>query len=189
MCTLLCSGCAPRLSVQSTYDPEANFRFYQTFSWYTAEIPAPRQGSGSTLYSTLLDQRIKEAIASEMVKKGIKPTTDNPGLLVAYDIAIEAPQEVASAITDLAPGFGYGYGYWYGYRYRYNGAGIQNFNSINAYTSGSLLIDLIDQNTNQVVWRGTLSAEIDPVTIDVEKINRAVATIMAQFPPVPRNVR
>ena len=182
------TGCIPTRSVQSTYDPTANFSTFQTFTWYPAEVPAPKQGSGGALYSTLLDQRIKEAIASELVKNGITPDTEAPGLLVAYDIAIGATQEVANN-TDLPPGFGYGYGYWYGYRYRYSGAGIQNFNNINSYPKGSIVIDLIDPDTNQVIWRGTFNAEIDPIVTDLDKINRAVATIMAQFPPIPRQAQ
>ncbi|WP_299817677.1 DUF4136 domain-containing protein [uncultured Pontibacter sp.] len=185
---LLCTGCTPTVNVQSLFDPTANFKVYQTFTWHPAEVPAPKQGSGGDLYSTLLDQRIKEAIASEMVKKGIKPSAESPGLLVAYDIAIDTPKDAPTANT-IEPGFGYGYSYWYGYRFRYSGDGLDDFRSIGTYTPGSLVIDLIDPNTNQVVWRGAFDAEIDPVTIDVSKLNRAVASIMAQFPPVPSTVR
>ncbi|GAB3202724.1 hypothetical protein ABID22_001031 [Pontibacter aydingkolensis] len=185
---LFCTSCSPAVSVQSAYDPSINFSTYQTFAWHPAEVPAPKQGTGGALYSTLLDQRVKEAIASELVKNGIKPSIDNPGLLVAYDIAVETPQELNNT-NILQPGFGYGYSYWYGYRYRYSGTGLQNFRSIADYKIGTLVIDLIDRNTNNVVWRGAFDAEIDPVIIDEDKINRAVANLMSQFPPVPRTSR
>lgn len=185
---LLCTGCAPVLNVQSTYDPAINFNTYQTFTWHPSEVPAPKQGSSGALYSTLLDQRMKEAIASEMVKKGIKPSAESPGLVIAYDIAVEVPQELASTTT-LNTGFGYGYSYWYGYRYRYSGEGLQNFGGIETYKTGTLVIDLIDRNTNKVVWRGAFDAGIDPVTIDVDNLNRAVARVMSQFPPVPNTAR
>lgn len=156
--------------------------------WHPAEVPAPKQGSSGPLYSTLLDQRVKEAIASELVKNGIKPDITNPGLIVAYDIAIEPTLENTS-INLANTNFGYGYSYWYGYRYRYDGDALQDFKTIGKYRPGSLVIDLIDANTNRVIWRGALEAEIDPVTIDIDRINRSVARIMSHFPPVPSTVR
>ncbi|MBC5993834.1 DUF4136 domain-containing protein [Pontibacter cellulosilyticus] len=185
---LLFAGCAPIISVQTTFDPSVNFKVYQTFMWHPAEVPAPKQGSSGPLYSTLLDQRVKEAIASELVKNGITPDADNPGLIVAYDIAIEPTQEMVSINLENT-NFGYGYSYWYGYRYRYDGDGLQNFKNIGTYKPGSLVVDLIDRNTNRVVWRGALDAGIDPVTIDIDKISRSVARVMSQFPPVPSTVR
>ena len=185
---LFCTACAPTVAVQSTFDPSANFKVYQTFAWHPAEVPAPKQGSGGLLYSTLVDQRVKEAIASELVKNGITPDVSNPGLIVAYDIAVTAPQDLAS-INFVNPNFGYGYSYWYGYRFRYNGDTLQEFKNIAQFRPGSLVIDLIDANTNRVVWRGALDAEIDPVTIDIDRINKSVARVMSHFPPVPSTWR
>jgi hypothetical protein len=186
--TLLNSGCAPANNTQASYDSAVNFKTYQTFTWHPAEVPAPKQGSGDNLYSVLLDQRIKEAIASEMVKNGITPDTEKPGLLVAYDIAVKQPRAQANA-TASETGFGYGYSYWFGYRFRYDGTGLQNFRSISKYKPGSLVIDLIDSNTNRVVWRGTFDAGIDPAILDTDQLNKVIAKVMSQFPPVPSTFR
>lgn len=181
---LLCTSCAPPLTVQSSFDPAANFKVYQTFAWHPAEVPAPKQGSGGLLYSTLLDQRVKEAIASELVKKGITPDVSRPGLIVAYDIAVTVPEDAAN-INFPNPNFGYGYSYWYGYRYNYDGDAVPDFRSIGKFRPGSLVIDLIDANTRRLIWRGALDAGLDPVTIDIDHINKTVARVMSQFPPVP----
>jgi hypothetical protein len=183
--TLFCIGCVPANNTQASYDPTINFKTYQTFAWHPAEVPAPKQGSGDNLYSTLLDQRVKEAIASEMVKNGITPDVENPGLLVAYDIAVKKPRVPVTANVSET-GFGYGYSYWFGYRFRYDGAGLKNFRSIEKYQPGSLVIDLIDSNTNRVIWRGAFDAEIDPAILDIDQLNKVVARVMSQFPPIPR---
>lgn len=181
----LLTGCATIPDVQTDYDRSVNFMTYQTFDWYPTEVPPGTAEPGDTPYSTLLDKRIKEAIASEMVKEGINPSTTNPGLLVAYDVSIETAQAPDNNYV-FPPGFGYGYSYWYGYRYNYGYAGIPAFRSIREYRVGTLVIDLIDRNTNQLVWRGWSEAVIDPSgPIESREINRIVANILSRFPPTP----
>ena len=181
----LLAGCAIIPNVEADYDRSANFMTYQTFNWYPTEVPPGTAEPGDTPYSTLLDKRIKEAIASELVKEGINPSTTNPGLLVAYDISVETAQAPANNYV-FPPGFGYGYSYWYGYRYNYGYAGVPAFRSIREYRVGTLVIDLIDRNTNQLVWRGWSEAVVDPAgPIESRQINKIVASIMSQFPPTP----
>ncbi len=186
--SLLLVGCAPANNTQVSYDSAINFKTYQTFTWHPAEIPAPKQGSSDNLYSVLLDHRVKEAIASEMVKKGITPDPENPGLLIAYDIAVKQPRNFDNKEA-LETSLGYGYSYWFGYRYKYDGTGLQNFRSIEKYKPGSLVIDLIDSNTNRVIWRGSFDAGIDPTILDIDQLNKVVARVMSQFPPVPSTFR
>lgn len=181
----LFNGCVTIPNVETDYDRSVSFKTYQTFNWYPTEVPPGTAEPGDLPYSTLLDVRIREAIASELVKQGINPTTRDPGLLVAYDISVETAQEPVNNYV-FPPGFGYGYSYWYGYRYNYGYAAIPAFRSIREYTVGTLVIDLIDRNTNQLVWRGWSEAVIDPTgPIEPGKINRIVANIMSRFPPTP----
>ena len=75
-------------------------------------------------------------------------------------------------------GFGYGgFGPWYG--------GFNNGNNVSRSTEGTLYIDLIDPEKNQLVWQGQGSAPL--VTGDVEKreerINLIVQEIMGVYPP------
>ncbi|WP_347160290.1 DUF4136 domain-containing protein [Pontibacter chitinilyticus] len=181
---LLFTGCTRLTDVQSNYDRTVEFRHYQTFAWYQAEVPTRIAGLGPE-FSVLLDQRLKEAVSSELVKEGITPATVNPGLLVAYDIAVDPTLAPAALGDDVAPGFAYGYSYWYGYRYRYDFSDIPNYRSIDKYKQGTLVIDLIDANTKKLVWRGWEEANLNPTQIDETKINVVVANIMAQFPPLP----
>ncbi|WP_439880568.1 DUF4136 domain-containing protein [Pontibacter sp. MBLB2868] len=171
--------------METAYDRSANFKVYQTFNWYPTEVPPPTAGAEGLPYNSALDLRIREAIASELVKQGLSPTTLDPGLLVAYDIAVDLQQEPASNYV-FPPGFGYGYSYWYGYRYNYGDGGIPEFRNIREYRAGTLVIDLIDRNTNQLIWRGWSESVLDPATaVDSRKINRIIANIMSRFPPTP----
>ncbi|GAA4444942.1 DUF4136 domain-containing protein [Pontibacter saemangeumensis] len=182
---LALSGCArlPLADVQYIYDPSINFRKFRTFSWYKAEVPTPLAGGAGPQFTTLVDDRVKGAVASELVKQGLNLVVDEaPDLLVAYDIAVDTAQLVAQD-NNLPPG--YGYAYWYGYRYRYSYAGVANYRSIERHDIGTLVIDLIDPDTNQLIWRGWVDSDINPTALDDSYIAVVVANIMSQFPPTP----
>lgn len=184
---LLIGSCTRIIDVQSAYDPDVRFTPYQTFAWYQAEVPRESLGVGPD-FNPLLDLRIKEAIASELVKEGITPAISNPGLLVAYDIAVDPKLAPAAIGNDVGPGFAYGYSYWYGYRYSYDFSDIPNYKSIDKYSPGTLVIDLINASTNELVWRGAATSNLNPTEIEETRINVIVANIMSQYPPVPDTV-
>jgi hypothetical protein len=147
-------------------------------------VPKPRAGAGPQ-FNLLLDQRVREAIASELVKQGLRPEVENPDLIVAYDLAVDSSQ--APQDYTFPAGFGYGYSYWFGYRFRYTTTGLADYQPIQALPLGTLVIDIIDPDTNRLLWRGYSEAGINPTSQDMERINLAVADIMSQFPPNPIN--
>ncbi|MHA6250094.1 DUF4136 domain-containing protein [Pontibacter sp. CAU 1760] len=177
---LALSGCAryPFPEVEYSFDPEINYRKFRTFGWYKVE--APTLGGGQ---DNLVDDRVKSAIASELVKEGLNLKIEGiPDLYVAYDIAVDSATYAARDVN-LPPG--YGFAYWYGYRYRYLHAGLPNYMDIGRYDIGTLVIDLIDPTTNQLIWRGTVDADISPEALDNSRITVVVARILSRFPPTP----
>lgn len=167
-----------------TYNPSTDFRQLRTFGWFKAEVPKPIAGSAGSQFNLLLDQRIKEAVASELVKTGMRPEAETPDFLVAYDIAVDTSQMVSDSYT-FPSGFGYSYSYWYGYRYRYTTAGLPNYRPIQSLPSGTVVVDIISPDSNQLLWRGYSQTSLNPTSLDEERINLIVADIMAQFPPKP----
>ncbi|MDX5435849.1 MAG: DUF4136 domain-containing protein [Pontibacter sp.] len=173
---------------QYLYRADVNFKRFRTFDWYKAEVPKPLAGGAGPQFNLLLDQRIKEAIMSEMIKDGFRPDITNPDLLIAYDLAVDT-QYTPKDNYAFPAGFGYGYSYWYGYRFRYTTTEIEGYRSVQNYPPGTLLIDIIDPNTNQLLWRGFAEAGINPTSQDMERIALAVADILSQFPPTPSTLR
>jgi hypothetical protein len=57
---------------------------------------------------------------------------------------------------------------------------------VREYTEGTLVLDLVDGEKGELAWRGTAQAEVTQ-TQDPEKrqqrIRKAVAEILQQFPP------
>jgi hypothetical protein len=55
-----------------------------------------------------------------------------------------------------------------------------------SYLTGTLLIDIIDAASKQLVWRGTAAGEIDPGLTSRERderIRNIVHEMLAHFPP------
>jgi len=184
---MLHTACTPGPATSSIYNQNTNFRNYQTYAWYKAELPSPISGSGPG-YSTLLDQQVKQAVESELVKNGLRPNEETPDLLIAYDIALPA-NTTPDADTTYAPGFGYGYSYWYGYRYRYNTTALPGYKSVASLPPGTIIVDLIDPDNNTLIWRGWYAADIDPTLAGGQQISKAIANVMATYPPVPVNAQ
>ena len=77
-------------------------------------------------------------------------------------------------------GYGHGYGHHrYGYRSRYYGGS-------RLYAEVTLVLDFVDPESNNVIWRGLYKDEIDESGILImteDKITKAVKKILKEFPP------
>ena len=171
---LLLQGCAPSLKVTADYDRTANFSAYKTFT--IADI-----GSKHAV-SELNVKRVINAIRDNMTKKGFTEVSEGADMLVNATSIMNKKQ----TITANTNSYGYGgyyrpYGYW--------GAGIgassstTTFNSYD-YVDGSLIIDVVNNKEQKLLWQGIGNAEIDKAPKDPDKfISDAVTKIMAGFPP------
>lgn len=176
-CLMLYTGCAT-FTVNYDFDPEADFTRFQTYAW---GIP-----SETSTISELSAKRIKIAVDKQLLGKGFVSASENPDLLVV----IFAGKEKRIDIEE------WGYGYddpsyydntWYPGRppvlperrnhFEYR-RGVDSYE----YEVGSLVIDFIDAQKRELVWRGTASGIIDPGKT-AEQINEVIARLLANFPP------
>ncbi len=178
---LLYSCATAMLEVHTVHDRTVSLQPYRTFAFYPRQEREMTLNGETPAYNTSVDEQLKMAVASELVKHGLTPATeeDTPDMLIAYDIAIETNQATAS---DAAQGFGYGYGYWYGYRYNYATTDTAPLRNIQEYQLGTLLIDLVDPRTNTLLWRGWAEGGVTVTEANSNRLNRTIASIMAQYP-------
>ena len=98
--------------------------------------------------------------------------SDNPDLLVVYHIGTQEKIQV----TD----WGYRYSDYY---WGYGGRQIDVYQ----FTEGSLVIDLVDAETTNLVWRGTGTGVVDQDQKSPEEMqaraNEVINKIMKSFPP------
>lgn len=159
----LLTGCAAsNLPVVHTdFDEEANFSEYSTFNW-SDEIDSQKE-SHPILDNSLVRKRIKNAIRSEMEGRNYE-FSENADLLVNFHVVIEERTGYTTYPT-------FGYRYW----------GRDNVQPYN-YKEGTLIVDLIDRNENQLVWQGYTEGIVDknPEKME-EKIRAAISVIFQEY--------
>ena len=166
---LLCIGVLTSCSsvkVVSDYDTKVDFSTYKTFAFY-------KKGIDKASVSDLDKKRIMRAIENELNKKGLVKST-NPDILVS--VFTKSREKVNVTDNNLGYGFGWGYNPWF--------FGSTNLN-INQYTEGTLFIDFIDKNNNELIWQGIGSGAMKMSNIDKkeERIKEFVSKIISAYPP------
>lgn len=160
---LLLSSCAT-IDVATDYDKEVNFNQYQTYAFF-------KPGIDKAEISDLDKKRILRAIDFELSQKGMTKS-ENPDVLVSIFT------QTKEKVNVYQNNFGYGWGWS---PYYWGGAG-----QVSSYTSieGTLFIDLIDAERNELVWQGlgtgVLSQKMERKE---EKIREIVKEILNKYPP------
>ncbi|QDF67836.1 DUF4136 domain-containing protein [Shewanella sp. SNU WT4] len=165
------------------YNPDVNFSQFKTYAWVTS----PGDDSQYHL-DGLMDERVRTAINNELAAKGLTSTPQaNAQLLVNYLTKVDTKVDV-DTFTNY-----YGYNPYYSY-YGPNwgwgnpwGPGTASTQTqVREYDVGTLIVDIIDQASGKLIWRGSLSNIIrdkDTPEQRTQFINEAVAQILANFPP------
>ena len=176
--TTLLSACVVTSGIKNTnaiVAPGANTKLYRTYNWYQ---PSPAaQASYDKGYRANLNERVIKAIETELEKKGYKKVTDKPDVLVAYDASVSVPIEKDKP-ENFEPGFGYSYAYMAGYRYNYSNAGQPGYRSVDLFKSGTLIIDLINPKSKQLVWRGWTEGALDNFNPSANNVQQHVQEIL-----------
>jgi hypothetical protein len=166
------------VKINTDHDQSAQFSQYRTYNWYQPEPTASSSGEG---VNPSLQQHLKRAIEQEIAKKGLQKTTDNPQVLLAYDVSVKKPAQLPA--QNNAAGTGYGYAYQVGYRYDYGHAKMANFQPVDNYIPGTLIIDVIDASSKELVWRGWAEDVVEDFNADYRTVENYVDDIIDKYPP------
>jgi uncharacterized protein DUF4136 len=150
--------------VSYDFDKSANFAGFRTYAW----VP------GHNLDDPLNHKRIVAAVDSQLALKGLRlvAKNENPDLLVAYHASFGRNLQVT--------GFSNG---WGGYRFAGNRSGSARAEEI---TIGTLMVDMVETATRNIVWRGTATKEVDTKASPEKReknINRAAEKLFKNYPP------
>jgi hypothetical protein len=180
-----CGG-APGPDIKTDYDTKADFSKYKTYAFQSGRIILPENIPDTN--NTLIDNRIRNAVAAQMEAKGIKQDPTNPDLVVTYVAGAKNKQEVERQIAAPPPP-GWAAGGWYqpGY-YGPGGWWDPGYNAYftRKYTEGTLIVDLVDPKAKELVWRAYVTGEVTKIPDD-RAVNKLFARIFAQYPPKPKS--
>ncbi|MDT0676272.1 DUF4136 domain-containing protein [Autumnicola musiva] len=163
---LLCSilvmvfACGPR--VQTVNPPSDALSSYETFAYLpntNAEVP------GKNYNDEEVNRMIVETVNQNMEQTGYTLNRDNPDLLVLISTRTEIERERTTdpvyATYPYTAGVGAVSPYYGSYYYRGYGAfggGIAGYDTDTyAYEEGTVIINLVDRQTKETVWKGMTS--------------------------------
>lgn len=170
----LLTGCTS-LMVQTDYDTGYNFSKLGTYAWLEDKAP----GDDIRINNSLIIKRVVNAVNHDLQSRGYKLVSpDKADFLVNWFgyIRDRIQQEtidtyyVHPGYTTIREYSGFSRTYTY------------------EYQEGTLIIDVLDGKSRQLIWRGTgqdyLAENETPEQI-TDRINRTVSGILKSFPPVP----
>jgi hypothetical protein len=151
--------------VKTDYDRTSNFSQYKTYSWQKVQTPDP-----------LWVGRIKDAVNAALTAKGW--TQVESGGQVAI-VAMETTKN-QQTLNTFYDGFGGGWGWR-----RFGGGGFGDATTTTEnYKVGTLVVDLFDANSKNLIWRGSASDTLsDKSEKNIKNLDKGVQKLFDHFPP------
>ena len=145
--------------VHTHRNPATNFAQYRTYSWLKVQMPHP-----------IWEERAKTAIDQALAQKGWQ-RVDRGG---DASIVANGTTSTKTKLSDFYSGVDSQWG-WYGWTTA-PAIPVQ-------YEEGTLVVDMFDFATKQLIWRGTATETLsEKPEKNAEKFNHAVEKMFKKFP-------
>lgn len=150
------------VSVTYDFDHSTDFNTYKTYNFH-------QKGIDKLELNDLDKRRILTAIEANLAAKGF--------------IKSEAPDLYINVLASSKEKVSIDNGYYGGYWGPYWGGPSRVYQ----YTSGSIIIDIIDNQKNILVWQGAGSGlNVSNLNTKAEDIPKAIDEILKNFPPLAK---
>jgi hypothetical protein len=147
------------LLAETTSDYERGFPLSKLRTWDFKEQTRPARDPLAS--NTIWSNRIRTALETDLSEKGLeRKTSAEPDFLVAYYMGTDRGFDTRI----IGYGFPRGFRRW-GWGPGWNDVNVWRF----PYTESTLVLDVIDAGTNQLVWRG-----YDTEAINFSKSDKAI---------------
>ena len=149
--------------IKTDYDRKTNFIQYKTFSFEKIQTRNP-----------LWVDRITSAISTALTSKGL---TQVPA---GGDISIVAVEMIRDqqTLNTFYDNFGGGWGW------RRGGGFGEATTTTDTYRVGTLVVDLFDTKSKNLIWRGSESGALsDKSSKNIKKLDMGVGKLFREFPP------
>ncbi|GIC77962.1 DUF4136 domain-containing protein [Moritella sp. F3] len=169
------------VSVSTDYDQSADFSELKGFNWLPESAVVEKESA--YLNNRIMDERITKAINKQLVEQGFK-FASTADFYINYSITSEKKTDIRS--YDNYSGYGPSWGWGVGYGHRGMSLSAHTETRIDEYQQGSLIIDVIDPKSLELIWRGVGSKRL-PESTDAADMDKLVANIvkniLEKFPP------
>jgi hypothetical protein len=178
-CVLWLSACATQ---KPNYDylASADFGKYQSYNWASVDKDSKENHRAK---SQLVDQRIIDAVDKALAAKGVHKASDSPDMMINYHVSVSAQEQQQPRGRVSIGSSSYGRGSSVGFAVSMPVGGTRT------YQEGTLVIDMMDANSKDLLWQGwgsrTVYQDTDPERLTA-LINEVVAEILANYPPAKK---
>ena len=176
-------GCSS-LNIDREWDRSVDFSAYSTYAW----IPQDEGPVHEQQLPEHLDIRLRRVVDDIMMdQKGFEraPAPPQADLLLAYYVDLKKQLKVDYTLYGGYYG-GYGYGYWPGYGPGYGGPGYGGggaVSKVREYATGSLVLDIVDRRTKQLVWTGIVQGDAKYDNPSGARVEDVMTKMLKDFPP------
>jgi hypothetical protein len=147
--------------VKTDYDRDASFSNYKTFSFEKIQTADP-----------LWVDRIKSAVAGALAAKGLSQVESGGDIRV---VAVEMTN-TQQRLDTFYNGFGGGW--------RWGGRFGDATTTTETYQVGTLVVDLFDSKTKELLWRGSASNILsNKSNNNIKNLDKGVQKMFKDYPP------
>ena len=164
-------------------DRAADFRQYKSFGWGEADIKV----TNPIYNSDLINKNIKTTVEREFARRGIVHDEKDPDFVINYHTYTEKKQQTSGGYYGYPffPGYYPFFRYGYGWGLPYGGFGGYMPGTY-TYTEGTLVIDIKDKGTNETIWRGIVTGNINSASNLEKQVSKGIRAIMKKYPVTPQ---
>lgn len=155
--------------VRFDYDHSVDFSGYSTYAWIE------RDNSVESMIPEHLNIRLRRVTEDVLAEKGFDPAPAPPQTDLLLTYYYSDTNELQINHIPYSPYSPWGYGYWGGFNYGYT--------EVRSYTKGTLVLDIVDARTHQLVWVGVLDKEVQSANPPGKRIEKAITKLLKDFPP------
>jgi len=164
---LLPVGCAT-VTTGADFTPETRFPDFKTFSWGPRDdLPT---GDPRLDNNPFFDARVRSAVEWELTTRGLKPVDNGADLNLHYHISIQ--QRIDVFAVDRIAGYDY--------------PGQARDSALSVYDEGTLIVDMVETGSRQVIWRGWAKTDLGGVIDRPDRlkarVDEAVAAMFRRYP-------
>ncbi len=169
------------MTVSYRHDETEDFSRFLTYAW----MPKSTVSGNIAIDEPTVDRRVKRSVEEQLHFKGFRKTdAAEADFLIGYQVAADTHLSANDVATN--------------YDFNLNATdpeligseeGISSadtFSYIRSYEQGTLVLNVADAKSKELVWWSSAQAEIhagDSAEVRKKRINKAVARMLKDFPP------
>jgi hypothetical protein len=172
---VILTACGPSIVVQTVSGPATDISTLQTFRMLPTPVSrddVALDANDPMLVNSLTNRELRRHIVAGFIGRGYRVDEERPDFVVAFYASTRPTLDVTN----------WNYGYPFRPRW-WRGWELRPGPIVTEYTEGTVIIDVLEPKTKELLWRGRGIAMVsDDVNVYVKELCATVHAILDEFP-------